>query len=468
MTRTPSIIGVVLATIALIACNNSDPLASDVKGAAPFDCGDSNIIILSTLKNAFSDEDFLETHKIICDTSKKDHTLDDTKYPYAGIPRIVIITEDLRKIQDRETEIPAKLQIWGEKAPKSKAMDMTIRGRGNSSWTEMPKKSYKIEFVEKQSILGMPKNRDWALIANYADKTLMKNYLMYHLSAQLGAYYAPRCEFAELYINNEYLGVYLLTETIKIGSNRVNIPDNDSSYIVEIAQNHREKDLVFYSHVIRSDSVGKPFRVHEPKEPSEESISMLKEHIENFEQFLKTIQPGQDNNISQWMDLNECIKHYWVQEFSKNPDATGYSSLYFTWVKDGLIRMGPVWDFDLAFGSHFNEINNQTDDWLIKSAYWHSNIFKDSIADRSRIDFWTENRLQFVNTVAVADSIKDLLQDAAKNNFKRWNILQSTKYTYHRYAYDTYDDAVEDLKNWINARIQWIDEALQEESSQAK
>ena len=127
--------------------------------------------------------------------------LDDSEYPYAGIPRIVIETENHREIKDRETEIPAKLQIWGEKAPESEVMDLTIRGRGNTSWTDMPKKSYKIEFTNKQEILGMPKDRDWALIANYADKTLMKNYLAYHLSAELGALFAPRCDFVELYLN---------------------------------------------------------------------------------------------------------------------------------------------------------------------------------------------------------------------------------------------------------------------------
>lgn len=314
---------IAFATIVLIACSNSEPVESNGNDVAVID--------------------YLP--------------LDDTEYPYAGIPRIVIVTENHRAIKDRETEIPAKLQIWGEKAPESEIMALTIRGRGNTSWG-MPKKSYKIEFVDKHSIMNMPKDRDWALISNYADKTLMKNYLMYHLSAKLGTYYAPRCEFAELYINKEYLGVYLLTETIKIGKNRVNMPDNDNSYIVEIAQNHHKNDLVFYSHVIKSDSIGKPFRVHEPKEPSKESLSTLKNHIENFEVFLKTIQHGKENNVSQWMNLSECIKHYWIQEFSKNPDASGYSSIYFTWMKEGPIRMGPVWDFDLAFGSHSNESGN--------------------------------------------------------------------------------------------------------------
>ena len=114
--------------------------------------------------------------------------MDDSEYPYAGIPRIVIETENNRQIRDRETEIPAKLQIWGEHSPESEIMELTIRGRGNSSWTSMPKKSYKIEFTNKQSIFGMPKDRDWALIANYADKTLIRNFIAYNLSASLEYY----------------------------------------------------------------------------------------------------------------------------------------------------------------------------------------------------------------------------------------------------------------------------------------
>lgn len=95
----------------------------------------------------------------------------------------------------------------------------------------MPKKSYKIEFIDKQPILGMPKDRDWALIANYADKTLMKNYLAYHLSVKFNAYYAPRCEFIELFLNRQYIGVYLLTETIKISKDRINMKTKDPTLL---------------------------------------------------------------------------------------------------------------------------------------------------------------------------------------------------------------------------------------------
>ncbi len=147
-------------------------------------------------------------------------------YPYAGIPRVVIETEDLLEINDRETEIPAKMRIWGERYPETGLMEMTIRGRGNLSWS-MHQKSYKLEFKNKQTLLGMPKDRDRALISNYADKSLMKNYLMYHLATKMGMPYAPRCEYVELYLNKEYLGVYLLTETIKKSQNRVNLRQDE-------------------------------------------------------------------------------------------------------------------------------------------------------------------------------------------------------------------------------------------------
>ena len=384
----------------------------------------------------------------------------DKEYPYANIPRIVIYTENQQKIKDRETEIPAKLQIWGKKEAESEIMDLSIRGRGNTSWTDMPKKSYKIEFEKKQSMLGMPKDKDWALISNYADKTLMRNYIAYRLSAALGAYYAPRCEFAEFYLNGEYLGLYLLTETIKIGKNRVNIPKDTNSYIVEKTKSYHKNDQLVYSCVMKSDSFGVSFHVHNPKNASSNVLSIIENEIEKFEKFLKTMQENKDNHIHQHLDITECVKHYWVQEYSKNPDASSYSSLYFTWVKNDLIRMGPVWDFDLAFGGHSNESVVKPEKWYIKTGYWHSYIFKDSVVNQARLDFWKENRSVFTEIIDVADSIRVLLNNVAKNNFKRWNILKSTEYVYHRHSYDSYKDAVEDLKDWIRIRIKWIDEHI--------
>ena len=419
-------------------------------------------IIIACLLAACSNSEYTGWDDIIvsqdsngsADSSKLDYLpLDDSEYPYAGIPRIVIVTENYREIKDRETEIPAKLQIWGEKAPESEIMDLTIRGRGNTSW-EMPKKSYKIEFINKQSMLGMPKDRDWALIANYADKTLMRNYLMYHLSADLGAYYAPRCEFVEFYLNNEYLGVYLLTETIKIAKKRVNIPQNDESYLVEFDTKYRETEQIFFSKIIRNDAAGKPFRIHSPKNATSEILSAIETHITKFESFLKETTPQDNNHLEQWIDIDEYIKHYWVQEFSKNTDANFYTSVYFSWIKNGVIRIGPVWDFDLAFGNHFSEHKNTPDSWIIKDAYWNFYIFKDSIMEQERVLYWTLNRDAFISSLDRIDSIYSILYKPAKNNFKKWDILTNS-----------YKEVIEQFKIWILSRIDWIDKNIQKKDS---
>ena len=378
-------------------------------------------------------------------------TPNDKEYPYAGIPRIVIETEERKEVNSLKTEIPAKLQIWDKKA-ESEVFDLTIRGRGNTSWELMPKKSYKIEFAKKQSLLGMPKDKDWALIANYADKSLIRNYIAYSLSTSLGASYAPRCAFAELYLNGEYLGVYLLSETIKIAEKRVNIPKDDNSYIVEFDVKLRKGEQAVYSHVIND----KKFRVHDPKNASEAVLDTLRRFIEDVENFLKEMSEKEKNEIEKWFDVEESIKHYWVQEITKNPDGGYFTSIYFTWVKGGKLKMGPVWDFDLAYGNSTNESVNPIDNLMIRLCSWNKYLFRDSLYKAKTKAFWKENEKLIVDYLDTIESMKERLAKPALNNFKRWNILPDTSGAWHPKHFEKYGDAVDDLKDWLSQRLKWI------------
>ena len=383
---------------------------------------------------------------------------DDKEYPYAGIPRIVIETEYRQAIKDRETEIPAKLQIWGEKKSESEIMNLMIRGRGNSSWDVMPKKSYKIEFENKQSMLGMPKDKDWTLIANYADKTLMRNYLAYRLSAALDVFYAPRSDYAELYVNGNYLGVYLVTETIKKDKDRVNIPKDDDSYIVEFDQKYKADEQVVFSDIISKNGKGKPFRIHDPKNASESVLDAVKTHIEDFETFLLSIKAQEDNGVDDWIDVDESVKHYWVQELLKNPDSGFYTSVYFSWIVGEKIKMGPVWDFDLAMGNSTSESVNTIDNLVVRTCYWNKFLFKDSLYSQRTSDFWNQKYEFFLSLLDSIDVYKEKLASPARNNFKRWNILEKTSDPWHPKPFKTYDEAVEWIKDWLMRRIEWIDQ----------
>ena len=109
--------------------------------------------------------------------------------------------------------------------------DMGIRGRGNSTWS-FPKKPWKVKLDEKASLLGMPADKEWALLANYADRTLIRNIVAMKLSEICGFSWTPRMRSVEVYLNNEYQGVYTLCEHKKVSKDRVDIDvgeENDNS-----------------------------------------------------------------------------------------------------------------------------------------------------------------------------------------------------------------------------------------------
>ena len=380
---------------------------------------------------------------------------DNAKCSYTGIPRIVIETEKHRAIKDRETEIPAKLQIWDEKKPNSDIMELTIRGRGNSSWTVRPKKSYKVELKQGAKLLGMPKDKDWALIANYADKTLMKNYLAYRLADDIGMDYSPRCKFVDFCLNGEYQGVYLLTETIKVDKNRVNIPKNDKSYLVEFDEKYKADEQVIFSDVLVPS---KPFQIHFPKNASDSVLNVLATHVQRFEKFLKTVDTASLREIESWIDVEAFAKHFWIQEFSKNPDANYLTSVYFTWMENGAIKMGPVWDFDIAFAGFggYNPDFALTDGWRTKDDYWSEKLFSNKEFELAVAEYWDDLRPSFEKSFFIIDSLYDVLKKPAEENFKKWDVLQKNEKWLYK-SVDSYEEAVDYLREWIAKRMKWID-----------
>ena len=435
----------IFITIALIACSNSEPMGFDTSEAiSVYSDGTESVNSSMTSDTGSTATEMISSR----DTIKNYLPLNDTDYPYAGIPRIVIETEYHREINDRETEIPAKLQIWGKNVPESEIMELTIKGRGNSSWKDMPKKSYKIEFLSKTGLFGMPPNKDWALISNYADKSLIKNTISYQLSNLLEMDYTPKNRFIELYLNSDYLGVYLLVETVKISKTRINVSPN--TYLVE-----------FDKHIDKGDQTiktkgGTFFTIHAPKNATPSELSTLKNHLDSLEDILSS-EHISDSTIAHFFDIDSYIKHYWVQEFSKNKDGAFLFSVYFTWAPGGKIKMGPVWDFDGAYGVNPILDAKPPSGWLIRNYYWNKALFRNMHFNRQIQDYWLSNNTYFHSTIELVDTYADSIANAAQNNFKRWPILEEASNKLHLYPYATYTEAKDTLKQWIKARIKWID-----------
>lgn len=383
--------------------------------------------------------------------SPSDLPLDDSEYPYAGIPRIVIETENFRSIRDTETKIPAKLQIYGNTSPESDVKDLSIRGRGFSSFIGMPKYSIKLKFDTKYSFLGMPKDKEWALIANSADRTLLKNFITYKLSNWLGMDYVPQTKFVEIFLNRKYMGVFLLVETVKVSPNRVNICENASCFLFEKSKRPKASDVV----VTTTKSL--EFFVKSPNKNQPKSLHILKQHLDSLEARLSQ---NQLDDIEEWIDIDSFIKFYWIQEFSKNLDGNFDKSIFLTWEAGDPIHFGPVWDFDLAYGGTSENNVHTTDGWYIKKSPWNREILSKKEIQLQAKKFWKENQDIFKS---LPDSIKKYsreLEPATKNEFKRWPVLKNTENWTYQEPYKSYDEAVDSLNSWISQRIQWIDKNL--------
>lgn len=379
--------------------------------------------------------------------------LDDSEFSYVGIPRIVIETDDFTQIRDRTTEIPAKLQVYGANAPETEVFELNIRGRGNSTFTGMPKVGIKLEFEKKQALLNMPKDKDWALIPNFADKTHLKNFITYKLADWLGDEYTPRAKFVEVYLNREYLGLYLLSETAKVSKNRVNIPDTDSSFLIEIGPNYKSGKTYF-------EQDNRLFKICHPKNPAARSYIAITQHIKQWSEYLAKGSFDGPDSLATWLDIEDYIRYYWIQELSKNMDAAFHRSIFFTWNVGDPIKMGPVWDFDVAYGNWKDDSLRAPSEWYIRNSGWNKLLFNDPMVQKRAKVYWTKHR-DFFETIT--DSISKygkMVKPYTTNDFKRWPILNSTENWAHKEAYGSYDEAIDSLNSWIKQRTKWINDNL--------
>ena len=369
---------------------------------------------------------------------------------------------------------------------------ISIEIRGSS--TQMfPKKQYAFETQEKNgnnlnvSLLGLPPENDWILYAPYSDKSLIRNTLTYEITRRMGRY-ASRSLFCELMINGDYWGIYVLMEKIKRDSNRVNITrlepeDTDGDeltggYILKIDKLAGENIDGWYSPYLPYPDAWQRiyYQYHYPKpdEITPEQKIYIQDFIGNFE----NIMVGEDyanplSGYSNIIDINSFVDFVIINEVTKNVDGYRLSSFMY---KDrdsqgGQLTMGPIWDFNLAFGNADYYEGGLTEGWQFdfdqpddysQIPFWWS-IFCQDITfidllnirwQNLRSDILSEIRL--FNTI---DSMKTYLSEAEKRNFNRWPVLGTYVWP-NAFIGQTYDDEIQYLEDWITSRLNWVDDHL--------
>ena len=366
--------------------------------------------------------------------------LDDTEYPYAGIPRIVIETEGHREIKDRETEIPAKLQIWGEKAPESEIMELTIRGRGNSTWNK-PKKPYTIKFEQKQIFLGMKKAKKWVLLANYFDRTLIRNAVAFEIARRTNLEWTPEGKFADVFLNGKPLGNYFVCEKIQVDQNRLNI--NDNSYLLEFDSHYDEKNK------FKTKIKNHPINIKNPNHPTQMQLDYIQNYIDTVESIL--FLENKNLAIENYLDLQSFADFLIVYEITQNSEPLHPKSVFV--YKDATkIKAGPVWDFD--WGTFIEEKKG----WQTGKTLWFKPLLSNSNFKTKIIVSWNTYKNKFEDIPSFIDSIANYTRYSNNQNIAKWptNVQSSSLPDRNK----NFDEAIIMLKETFSARLVELDSLI--------
>ena len=259
--------------------------------------------------------------------------------------------------------------------------NITIERRGNSSqWND--KTPYRFETVDSQGennnveLLGMPEENDWVLYAPWQDKTMIRNVLIYKLSNQLGRY-ASKTRFVELFLNNEYQGVYVLMEKIKRDNDRIPISklEPDETAGDDVTGGYILKFDWFYTGDniggFESDFDGMIYNYHYPK-PSDivpQQEEYIKDYIHNFESVMSSNNYADESNgYPSILNVESFVDFILLQELAKNVDAYRLSTYIYKDKEsvDNRLTAGPIWDFNHGFGNCDYGETWETDNWLLE------------------------------------------------------------------------------------------------------
>ncbi len=379
-----------------------------------------------------------------------------------NIPVVRIVTDGGAGIYDKKNYVPGVITVSDPEKLYSDVTEfsarMGIRGRGNSTWG-WPKKPWKVKLESKAEILGMPADKEWALLANYSDRTLVRNIVAMKLSEICGFSWTPRMRSVEVYLNGEYQGVYTFCEHKKVSSDRVDI-DEDTAVYLEIEENLDET-------TVWRTSMGVPMMFSEPEVPSAEQFEFIRKLFDDFEAALHS---SDVSAYEEYVDVGSFIDYYIVQELTKNVDGNFRKSSFLTKEVGKKLEMYHLWDFDLTLGNcgYFDwRVGNGPDKFWIKDfasnctpgENWVNLMMRDpEFIDRLQ-DRWNELMPEFEKIPDFIDDQVLYLDKAQARNFQRWNINESVDWVMFP-SLGSYEKEVDYLKEFYTERLEWLDKEL--------
>ncbi len=390
------------------------------------------------------------------------------------LPVLHIDLNDPSKPIERYNTVSANLMIDGENYP------MDIRGRGNTSWWSFAQKAYLLKLDDRAPLLGWDASDKWILVPTYIDRTLIRNPVSMEMASVMdNLEYTPRQIPADVFLNGEYAGVYTFSECLDPGEGKVDIFTADTyvpgsgeafealasgEYITTVSSNEGLTEIPFFLECggdLRSPQTFTKdyfttaympklfFHYPEPDATYSDEYRFVQSYMD---QVGKAIKSGE--GYEEYIDVDSWVDWFIIMELSCNTDS-GFWRSTFMYKRNGeKLMLGPLWDFDRAYGNFAND-NPSYRYWSMAeqvydlaqghymSYLYESDEFMEKVRDR-----WDEKKEELLATALESvDEYGRMTRTSSVYNGKRWGTYVS-------------DKNLENLKSFIKKRYEWMDESL--------
>ena len=390
-----------------------------------------------------------------------------------GLPVVIIDTQGGKAVASKDTYVPGTVRIQGVGDWEGLAeTGCEIRGRGNTTWY-WPKKPYLLKLNEKQHIFGMHKHKRWVLLANFMDRTLMRNLVSMKVASMTRLAWTPGCVPVELVLNGRHMGSYLLIEQVRVDNHRVAVtemtPEDNAGdavtggYLLEL-DFHYDNPVQWIDPNGHNQQWGNgiPFGV---KYPDSEEITLQQlAYIKNYVAEAANTLYGKDflnpeTGYAKYIDVDSFIDYWIVFEVMGNHELGNPGSVFMHKDRGGKLVAGPCWDFDWGVLSYNTSPQARTG-LVNRKAIWYERLMQDP-AFKSRLKSRFEELLPQLETIPdYMDECEKLLTASAALNFRMWNpaedASQNGGHIINGDENMTFHDAVARLKSIYKERLRVI------------
>ena len=382
-----------------------------------------------------------------------------------GLPVLYIDTQYGAAITSKETYVKAGLSLQEAGSREISApLSCSVRGRGNTTWY-WPKKPYLVKLDSKASLLGMPAHKRWVLLANFMDRTMMRNLVAMKVSSMTKLDWTPRCQSVELVLNGKHQGTYLLIEQVRVDKNRV--PVGDDGWLLE-SDFHFDNEVQWVDPHGRcvENASGIPFAIKNPDtdDITADQVAEIKQYIsETAELIYGASFADPESGYASRIDVASFVDYWIVFEVMGNHELGNPGSVFYHRKPGGKLMAGPCWDFDWGVLSY--TANPQARTGLVnRNACWYSRLFEDPVF-HARVKARFAELLPQLQTIPdYIDELEKQLSKSAVLNFQMWNPAEDANMNGWRIINGdenmTFTEAVARLKAIYIERLEVIQDNL--------